>query len=38
VRAELLQAGVRDVLAYRVGGELFQGRQHLPLIRDLLAG
>jgi len=36
VRAELLEAGVFDVPAYRLGGELFQGRQHLPMIRDLL--
>ena len=37
VRVELVEAGAYDVPAYRVGGELFQGRQHLPLIRDLLS-
>ena len=37
-RAELLEAGVFDVPAYRVGGEVLLGRQHLPLIRDLLSG
>ena len=36
IRTELVAAGAYDVPAYRVGGELFQGRQHLPLIRDVL--
>ncbi len=37
-RSELLEAGVFDVPAYRVEGDVFQGRQHLPMIRWLLSG
>ena len=32
----LLEAGVFSSPAYVLGGEVFQGRQHLPLIRDYL--
>lgn len=38
LRAELVEAGVFDVPAYRLGGELFIGRQHLPRLGELLAG
>ena len=37
VRSELLNAGVFDVPAYVLAGEVFLGREHLPLIRDRLA-
>jgi len=36
VRGELLSAGVSDVPAYVLEGEVFLGREHLPRIRDLL--
>jgi 2-hydroxychromene-2-carboxylate isomerase len=36
VRSELLNAGVFDVPAYVIGGEVFVGREHLPLIRNRL--
>ncbi len=36
--AELREAGLFDVPAYRVAGEIFFGRQHLPMIRWLLRG
>jgi 2-hydroxychromene-2-carboxylate isomerase len=36
VRGELLNAGVLDVPAYVIGGEVFIGREHLPLVRDRL--
>ncbi len=38
ISAELREAGLFDVPAYRVGGEIFFGRQHLPMIRSLLSG
>lgn len=38
LRARLLEAGVFDVPAYRLGGEVFIGRQHLPRIGELLSG
>ncbi len=38
VQAELREAGVFDVPAYRVEGDVFHGRQHLPMIRWLLSG
>lgn len=38
LRAELVEAGVFDVPAYRLAGELFIGRQHLPRIGELLSG
>jgi hypothetical protein len=37
VRSELLDAGVFDVPAYVANGEMFIGREHLPMIRDRLA-
>lgn len=36
-RSELLDAGVFDAPAYVANGEVFIGREHLPLIRDRLA-
>ncbi|MEX2206315.1 MAG: DsbA family protein [Myxococcota bacterium] len=36
LRAELIAARVYDVPSFRLGDEVFLGRQHLPLIRDLL--
>jgi 2-hydroxychromene-2-carboxylate isomerase len=36
LRTQLFAAGGYDVPAYRLGVEVFQGRQHLPLIRDLV--
>lgn len=36
MRSELLNAGVFDVPAYVIGGEVFVGREHLPLIRNRL--
>jgi 2-hydroxychromene-2-carboxylate isomerase len=36
VRSELLNAGVFDVPAYVIAGEVFVGREHLPLIRNRL--
>jgi 2-hydroxychromene-2-carboxylate isomerase len=36
VRSELLNAGVFDVPAYMIAGEVFVGREHLPLIRNRL--
>ncbi len=36
LRAELFAANVFEVPSYRLGSEVFLGRQHLPLIRDLL--
>jgi len=36
VRNELLNAGVFDVPAYVIAGEVFVGREHLPLIRNRL--
>ncbi len=38
LRAELVAAGAFDVPAYRLGGEIFIGRQHLPRISELLSG
>lgn len=38
VRDELESKGVMSVPMYVVQGELFQGRQHLPWIRDLVIG
>jgi 2-hydroxychromene-2-carboxylate isomerase len=37
VRSELRDAGVFDVPAYVANGEIFIGREHLPMIRDRLA-
>ena len=37
VREELEEKGVMSVPMYVVKGELFQGRQHLPWIRELIA-
>jgi 2-hydroxychromene-2-carboxylate isomerase len=37
LRNALLAANVFDVPSYRLGDEVFLGRQHLPVIRDLLA-
>ena len=37
VRDELEEKGVMSVPMYVVKGELFQGRQHLPWIRELIA-
>lgn len=37
VRDELEEKGVMSVPMYLVKGELFQGRQHLPWIRELIA-
>lgn len=37
-QAELQNAGVFDVPTYIVNGDVFLGRQHLPLIRRLLSG
>jgi 2-hydroxychromene-2-carboxylate isomerase len=37
VRSGLLNAGVFDVPAYVIAGEVFVGREHLPLIRERLA-
>jgi 2-hydroxychromene-2-carboxylate isomerase len=37
IQAELREAGIFDAPTYRLGGESFVGRQHLPLIRDLLS-
>ncbi len=37
LRAELFAARVYDVPSYRLGDEVFLGRQHLPLIRDVLS-
>ena len=36
VRSELLNAGVFDVPAYVIAGDVFVGREHLPLIRNRL--
>jgi 2-hydroxychromene-2-carboxylate isomerase len=36
VRSELLNAGVFDVPAYVIAGDVFVGREHLPLIRKRL--
>jgi len=36
MRSELLNAGVLDVPAYVIAGEVFVGREHLPLIRNRL--
>jgi 2-hydroxychromene-2-carboxylate isomerase len=38
VQSELREAGVFDVPTYRLNGDVFVGRQHLPLIRCLLSG
>ncbi len=37
IQSELREAGIFDVPAYRVNGEVYLGRQHLPLIRSLLS-
>ena len=37
VRDELEEKGVMSVPMYVIKGELFQGRQHLPWIRELIA-
>lgn len=38
VQSELREAGIFDAPTYRLGGESFVGRQHLPLIRRMLSG
>jgi 2-hydroxychromene-2-carboxylate isomerase len=38
VQARLQEAGVFDVPSYRVGDEIFLGRQHLPMVRWLRSG
>jgi 2-hydroxychromene-2-carboxylate isomerase len=37
-QAELAEAGVFDVPTYRLEGDVFFGREHLPMIRWILAG
>ena len=37
VRERLFAANVFDVPSYRLGDEVFLGRQHLPVIRDLVS-
>jgi 2-hydroxychromene-2-carboxylate isomerase len=36
VQSELTNAGIFDVPTYWLNGEIYVGRQHLPLIRALL--
>jgi 2-hydroxychromene-2-carboxylate isomerase len=38
LQAELAKAGVFDVPTYLINGDVYVGRQHLPLIRGLLSG
>jgi 2-hydroxychromene-2-carboxylate isomerase len=38
VQSELINEGVFEAPTYLLNGEIFVGRQHLPLIRSLLAG
>jgi 2-hydroxychromene-2-carboxylate isomerase len=38
VQAELVQAGLFEVPTYLLDGDIYVGRQHLPLIRELLSG
>jgi 2-hydroxychromene-2-carboxylate isomerase len=38
VQADLINSGVFEVPTYRLNGEIYVGRQHLPLIRALLSG
>jgi 2-hydroxychromene-2-carboxylate isomerase len=37
IQSELREAGVFEVPSYLVNGEVYLGRQHLPLIRSMLA-
>ena len=37
VQSELREAGIFDVPAYRLGSDVYMGRQHLPVLRSLLA-
>jgi 2-hydroxychromene-2-carboxylate isomerase len=37
IHSELREAGIFDVPTYRVNGEVYLGRQHLPLIRSMLS-
>jgi 2-hydroxychromene-2-carboxylate isomerase len=38
LQSELVNAGVFDVPTYLLNGEIYVGRQHLPLIQGLLSG
>ena len=38
LQSELISAGLFEVPTYRLDGEMYVGRQHLPLIRELLSG
>ena len=38
MQAKIYGAGIFGVPSYVVGGELFFGREHLPLLRWLLSG
>src|SRR5271163_4379929 len=37
IQSELREAGVFEVPSYNMNGEVYLGRQHLPLIRSMLA-